>query len=102
MTTLMQQYTAIKSKYPDAILLFRIGDFYEAFNEDAKIVALHLGNTLIFSEPKEEVTEMASLAHYSLDTALQKLVRAGYRVAVCDQLEAPKKYNHSSKSPQPK
>jgi DNA mismatch repair protein MutS len=90
MSIFMQQYKAIKAKYPDAILLFRVGDFYESFNEDAKIMALHLGNTLTFSERMEGITEMASIPHYSLDTALQKLVRAGYRVAVCDPLEEPK------------
>ena len=86
----MKQYTAIKARYPNAILLFRVGDYYEAFNEDAKIVALHLGNTLTFAEHQIGVKEMASILHYSLDAALQKLVKAGYRVAVCDQLEEPK------------
>jgi len=90
MSILMQQYKAIKAKYPDAVLLFRVGDFYECFNEDAKVVALHLGNTLTFSEQKEGIAEMASIPHYSLDTGLQKLVKAGYRVAVCDPLEEPK------------
>ena len=90
MTAVMKQYTAIKAKYPNAILLFRVGDYYEAFNEDAKIVALHLGNTLTFAEHQIGVKEMASIPHYALDTALQKLVKAGYSVAVCDQLEEPK------------
>jgi DNA mismatch repair protein MutS len=90
MSILLQQYKSIKAKYPDAILLFRVGDFYQSFHEDAEIVARHLGNTLTFSEQKEEGSEMASIPHYSLDTALHKLVKEGYRVAVCDQLEAPK------------
>lgn len=89
MSTLMQQYKAIKAKYPDAVLLFRVGDFYECFNDDAKVVSLHLGNTVTYSEQNEPVTEMTFIPHYSLDTALRKLVKAGHRVAVCDPLEEP-------------
>ena len=90
MTTLLQQYFAIKAKYKDAILLFRVGDFYETFNEDAKIVSCTLGITLVLTEQDPDVKAGASLPHYTLDTALHKLVKAGYKVAICDQLEAPK------------
>ena len=90
MTTLMQQYFAIKTKYNDAVLLFRVGDFYETFNEDAKIVSRILQITLVLTEQNPDIKAAASLPHYTLDTALHKLVKAGYKVAICDQLEAPK------------
>lgn len=90
MTTLLKHYFAIKKKYPDAVLLFRAGDGYETFNEDAKILARHLGMTLILTETNPEITAAVSLPHYSLDKALHSLTKAGYKVAVCEQLEAPK------------
>lgn len=86
----MQQYFAIKAKYKEAILLFRVGDFYEAFNEDAEPVSRILGITLVLTEQDPEITAGASLPHFHLDTALHKLVKAGYKVAICDQLETPK------------
>ncbi len=90
-TPLMKQYQGIKAKYPDAILLFRIGDFYETFGEDAKLVANILGIVLT----KKSVgygshTELAGFPYHSMDSYLPKLVRAGHRVAICDQLEDPK------------
>lgn len=90
-TPLMQQYASIKSKYPDAILLFRIGDFYETFGEDAIQTSSALGITLTKRRngAASEV-ELAGFPHHALDTYLPKLVRAGHRVAICDQLEDPK------------
>jgi DNA mismatch repair protein MutS len=90
-TPLMQQYSSIKSKYPDAILLFRIGDFYETFGDDAIKAAATLGITLTKRRNggASEV-ELAGFPHHSLDTYLPKLVRGGHRVAICDQLEDPK------------
>ncbi|MBE7170534.1 MAG: hypothetical protein INR73_08085 [Williamsia sp.] len=90
MTHLIQQYTAIKAKYKDAILLFRVGDFYETFNEDAETVALHMRIPLAIHEQKPDIKAAASLSHYHLHDALRILTRAGYKVAVCDQLKAPK------------
>src|SRR6476660_9270111 len=90
-TPLMKQYNTIKAKYPDAILLFRVGDFYETFGEDAKKAAAVLGITLTKrSNGKASEIELAGFPHHAVDTYLPKLVRAGLRVAVCDQLEDPK------------
>ncbi len=90
-TPLMKQYNAIKAKYPDALLLFRVGDFYETFNEDAVKTAQILGIVLTkrgAGSPSE--TELAGFPYHSLESYLPKLVRAGMRVAICDQLEDPK------------
>jgi DNA mismatch repair protein MutS len=90
-TPLMQQYNTIKAKYADAILLFRVGDFYETFSTDAITTAKVLGITLTkrgAGSPSE--VELAGFPHHAMDTYLPKLVRAGYRVAICDQLEDPK------------
>ncbi|MHA4809892.1 DNA mismatch repair protein MutS [Flavitalea flava] len=90
-TPLMQQHRTIKQKYPDAILLFRVGDFYETFGGDAVIAAKVLGITLTKrNNGAASSSELAGFPHHSLDTYLHKLVRAGYRVAICDQLEDPK------------
>jgi DNA mismatch repair protein MutS len=90
-TPLMQQHKAIKDKYPDAVLLFRVGDFYETFNEDAVIAARVLGIVLTKrANGSASYVDLAGFPHHSLDTYLHKLVKAGYRVAVCDQLEDPK------------
>ncbi len=90
-TPLMKQYNSFKAKYPDAILLFRVGDFYETFSTDAKTAAGVLGITLTRrSNGKATDVELAGFPHHALDTYLPKLVRAGYKVAVCDQLEDPK------------
>src|SRR6266496_303329 len=90
-TPLMRQYSSIKSKYPDAILLFRIGDFYETFGEDAIQTAATLGITLTKRRNGAAAEiELAGFPHHSLDTYLPKLVRGGHRVAICDQLEDPK------------
>ena len=91
-TPLMQQYNAIKAKYPDALLLFRVGDFYETFGEDAiqasKILDIILTKRGAGSQSE---TELAGFPHHSLNLYLPKLVKAGLRVAICDQLEDPKK-----------
>ncbi|HYF31592.1 MAG TPA: DNA mismatch repair protein MutS [Chitinophagaceae bacterium] len=90
-TPLMQQHRAIKQKYPDAILLFRVGDFYETFGEDAVIASRVLGITLTKrNNGAASSSELAGFPHHALDTYLHKLVKAGYRVAICDQLEDPK------------
>lgn len=87
----MQQYNAIKIKYPGALLLFRVGDFYETFGEDAIKAAQILGIVLTKrGNGSESETALAGFPHHSLETYLPKLVRAGQRVAICDQLEDPK------------
>ncbi len=90
-TPLMKQYYSIKSKHPDAILLFRVGDFYETFSDDAIKASEILGITLTRrANGAATFVELAGFPHHALDTYLPKLVRAGQRVAVCDQLEDPK------------
>lgn len=90
-TPLMKQYNGFKAKYPDAILLFRVGDFYETFGQDAIKAAGVLGIVLTKrGNGKATEIELAGFPHHSLDTYLPKLVRAGHRVAVCDQIEDPK------------
>ena len=90
-TPLMKQHSEIKAKYPDAILLFRVGDFYETFGEDAIVSSRVLGITLTKrSKDAATAVELAGFPYHSLDTYLHKLVKAGYRVAICDQLEDPK------------
>ncbi|SFI27419.1 DNA mismatch repair protein MutS [Halpernia frigidisoli] len=89
-TPLMTQYNGIKGKYPDALLLFRVGDFYETFGADAIRASKILGITLTKRGLGETNTELAGFPHHSIDTYLPKLVRAGLRVAICDQLEDPK------------
>src|SRR5450432_1997570 len=90
-TPLMQQHRAIKQKYPDAILLFRVGDFYETFGGDAIVASKVLGITLTKrNNGAPDSAELAGFPYHALDTYLHKLVKAGYRVAICDQLEDPK------------
>ncbi len=89
-TPLMQQYNAIKTKHPDALLLFRVGDFYETFGGDAIKAAKILGIILTHRNNGGDKTELAGFPHHSLNTYLPKLVKAGQRVAICDQLEDPK------------
>ncbi len=90
-TPLMIQHNAIKAKYPDAILLFRVGDFYETFGQDAVTTSQVLGITLTKRNGANAASaELAGFPHHALDTYLHKLVKAGYRVAICDQLEDPK------------
>lgn len=95
---LMKQYEEMKQKHPDAILLFRIGDFYETFAEDAVATAEILGITLTRrANGKNKSIELAGFPHHALDTYLPKLVRAGKRVAICEQLEEPAKRKKASK-----
>ncbi len=90
-TPLMKQYNTIKAKYPDALLLFRVGDFYETFGEDAVKASKILGIVLTKrANGAASYVDLAGFPHHSIDTYLPKLVRAGYRVAICDQLEDPK------------
>lgn len=90
-TPLMQQHKAIKARYPDAVLLFRVGDFYETFGQDAIIASGVLGITLTKRNNGGAAdNELAGFPYHALDTYLHKLVKAGYRVAICDQLEDPK------------
>jgi len=90
-TPLMKQYNEIKRKYPDACLLFRVGDFYETFGEDAVRASKILGITLTKrGAGSASETELAGFPHHSINTYLPKLVKAGLRVAICDQLEDPK------------
>ncbi|MEX0288763.1 MAG: DNA mismatch repair protein MutS [Flavobacteriaceae bacterium] len=86
----MKQYNTIKVKYPDALLLFRVGDFYETFGEDAIKASKILGIILTHRNNGGDKTELAGFPHHSLNTYLPKLVKAGQRVAICDQLEDPK------------
>ncbi|HBE54638.1 MAG TPA: DNA mismatch repair protein MutS, partial [Prevotellaceae bacterium] len=93
LTPMMKQFYDLKAKHPDALLLFRCGDFYETYAQDAVEAAAILGITLTRrNNGKEHMppTEMAGFPHHALDTYLPKLVRAGRRVAICDQLEDPK------------
>jgi DNA mismatch repair protein MutS len=90
-TPLMKQYNAIKAKYPDALLLFRVGDFYETFGEDAIKTSAILGIVLTRrANGAASYIELAGFPYHAIDTYLPKLVRAGMRVAICDQLEDPK------------
>ncbi|NCB26272.1 MAG: DNA mismatch repair protein MutS [Bacteroidia bacterium] len=88
---MMKQFIEIKKKHPDAILLFRVGDFYETFSDDAIVASEILGITLTRrANGAAQFVELAGFPHHALDTYLPKLVRAGKRVAICDQLEDPK------------
>ena len=89
-TPLMKQYNGIKAKYPDALLLFRVGDFYETFGTDAIKASQVLGIVLTKRNNGDSHIELAGFPHHSIDSYLPKLVRAGLRVAICDQLEDPK------------
>lgn len=91
-TPMMKQFVEIKAQHPDAILLFRVGDFYETFSDDAISASEILGITLTRrANGAAQFVELAGFPHHALDTYLPKLVRAGRRVAICDQLEDPKK-----------
>ena len=92
LTPMMKQFFSMKAKHPEALMLFRCGDFYETYGEDAVIAAGILGITLTKrNNSAENSVEMAGFPHHALDTYLPKLIRAGKRVAICDQLEDPKK-----------
>src|SRR5687768_5000639 len=90
-TALMRQYQEVKARYPDAILFFRLGDFYEMFHEDAVLVARVLSLTLTTRDKgKEDPIPMCGVPHHSARGYLQKLTDLGHRVAVCEQLEDPR------------
>ena len=90
-TPLMKQYIEMKRKHPDAVLLFRVGDFYETFSDDAISTSEILGITLTKrANGVAQSIELAGFPHHALDTYLPKLIRAGKRVAICEQLEDPK------------
>lgn len=98
-TPLMKQYQEMKKKHPDAILLFRVGDFYEIFGEDAVTASDVLGITLTRrANGKKSSVELAGFPHHALDTYIPKLVRAGHRVAICEQLEEPKVRKRTKKA----
>ena len=88
-TPLMRQYNEIKEQYPGTILLFRVGDFYETFSEDAILVSKELGITLTKRNNGGDQTPLAGFPFHALDTYLPKLVKKGHKVAVCDQTESP-------------
>jgi DNA mismatch repair protein MutS len=90
MSALTEQYKMIKTKYPDAILLFRVGDFYEVFGKDEKVVSDHLG-IVRTQATTNDVKEVAGFPFHALDAHLRTQVKAGYRVAICEELEDPKK-----------
>ena len=86
--TIFKQFQDLKAKHPDAVLLFRCGDFYETYEDDAEVVARDLGITL--TKSSKDGSRMVGFPHHALDSYLPKLIRAGLRVAICDQLEDPK------------
>lgn len=88
-TPLMRQYDEVKAKHPGTILLFRVGDFYETFSDDAELVSKELGITLTKRNNGSDQTPLAGFPYHALDTYLPKLVKRGYRVAVCEQVEDP-------------
>jgi len=90
LTPMMRQYLAIKKNYPDMLLLFRMGDFYELFYEDAKTAARVLGLTLTSREKGDRAVPMAGVPHQSVHLYVKRLIRAGFKVALCDQLEDPR------------
>lgn len=95
MTPMLKQFYELKGKHPDAVLLFRCGDFYETYSQDAEKASKILGITLTKSSHTKDADDkplaMAGFPYHALDTYLPKLIRAGERVAICDQLEAPKR-----------
>ncbi|MCI0582563.1 MAG: hypothetical protein L0227_06655, partial [Chloroflexi bacterium] len=88
LTPMMRQYREWKRRYPDYLLLFRLGDFYEAFHEDAAVAARTLDITLTSRQKGEGAIPMAGVPHHAVDTYIARLIRAGLKVAICDQVEA--------------
>ena len=92
MTPMMRQYLEMKEKHPDSILFFRLGDFYEMFNEDAKLASKELDLTLTTrdrNKPEEERTPMCGVPYHSCDSYIARLIAKGYKVAICEQMEDP-------------
>ena len=90
LTPAMRQYQQYKAQYPDAVLFFRIGDFYECFYEDARTVARTLGVALTARSKGENPVPMAGVPYHALETYLHRMIAAGYKVAICEQMESPK------------
>lgn len=90
MPPLLLQFSEMKKKHPDAVLLFRVGDFYELFKEDALAASVALGLTVTYRVVGDDRVALAGFPHHALDTYLPRLVRSGHRVAICEQLEDPK------------
>ena len=90
LTPMMQQYNSIKSRHKDALLFFRMGDFYELFNEDAKEASKVLGITLTSRSKSENATPMAGIPHHAADSYISRLIKEGYKVAICEQIQDPK------------
>ena len=91
-TPMMQQYLDIKAQNPDSILFFRLGDFYEMFNEDAKLVSKELDLTLTTrdrNKPPEQRTPMCGVPYHSADSYIARLIAKGYKIAICEQTEDP-------------
>ncbi len=86
----MRQYRSFKEQYPDYILLFRMGDFYEMFNEDAKIASRELGLALTSRSKGPASIPLAGIPYHALESYLARLIRAGHRVAICEQVQDPK------------
>ena len=98
LTPMMKQFLDLKAQHPDAVMLFRCGDFYETYSTDAIVASEILGITLTKrANGKGKTIEMAGFPHHALDTYLPKLIRAGERVAICDQLEMPKQTTSSKR-----
>ena len=92
LTPMMKQYNQMKAEHPDCILMFRLGDFYEMFNEDAKLVSKELDLTLTTrdrNKPAEERTPMCGVPYHSVEAYLARLIAKGYKVAICEQMEDP-------------
>lgn len=90
LSPLLMQYNAMKAKHPDAVLLFRVGNFYECFSDDAVLTSKVLGITLTRRIHGTKPMALSGFPHHALDVYLPRLVRAGHRVAICEQLENPK------------
>ncbi|HHT9117717.1 MAG TPA: DNA mismatch repair protein MutS, partial [Candidatus Hypogeohydataceae bacterium YC38] len=90
LTPMMRQYHSIKEKYRDALLLFRLGDFYEMFYEDARVASRVLGIALTSRAKGDKAVPMAGVPHHSVGPYIQRLIKAGYKVAICEQVQDPK------------
>ena len=91
LTPMMQQYLATKDQHPDTILFFRLGDFYEMFFDDARIVSKELGLTLTSRSGNKDKAPMCGVPYHAAETYIYRLVQKGYKVAICEQMEDPKK-----------
>src|SRR3990167_3180134 len=94
-TPMMRQYNEIKRQHKDALLFFRMGDFYELFFEDAKLASKVLGITLTSRSKGEGAIHMAGVPHHAAESYIRRLIKAGHKVAICDQLKAPEEATRS-------